>query len=76
MYSLYTLADLAVNPGLAAIWDDEKQRRREVGRCSQITPQNSQLRPNVSSTASDMLHRRQLHEKLLAVIEKVCKYIM
>jgi len=35
-------ANVGGNPGLAALWEDEKQRRRDKGESSQITPQESQ----------------------------------
>ncbi|XP_033611757.1 DNA polymerase zeta catalytic subunit isoform X3 [Cryptotermes secundus] len=56
---------LALNPGLAAIWEDEKQRRREGGRTSQITPQSSRERPFAASTDSALFFKQKLHEKLL-----------
>ena len=68
------VTDLALNPGLTAIWDDEKQRRREEGRTSQITPQSSQNRPFISSTESQIHFKQQLHEKLIALKLKVCRY--
>ena len=34
--------NMGSNPGLAALWEDERQRRRDAGRASQITPQDSQ----------------------------------
>lgn len=52
------------NPGLKAIWDDEKARRRAQDRHSQITPQSSQSRPNVEITASEILYKERLANKL------------
>ncbi|KAJ4426088.1 hypothetical protein ANN_26897 [Periplaneta americana] len=57
--------DMAVNPGLAAIWEDEKQRLREEGRTSQLTPQASQDRLFVTSTESELFFKHRLHEILL-----------
>ena len=34
--------NMGSNPGLAALWEDERQRRRDAGQASQITPQESQ----------------------------------
>ena len=34
--------NMGSNPGLAALWEDERQRRRDAGQASQITPQDSQ----------------------------------
>jgi DNA polymerase zeta len=69
---LILLDELVVNPGLAAIWEDEKQRRREEGRTSQITPQSSQGRPFVASTESETFFKKKLHEKLLLLNSQVC----
>jgi len=69
----FTLLDeLVVNPGLAAIWEDEKQRRREEGRTSQITPQSSQGRLLASPTDSEAFFKQKLHEKLLLLNSQVC----
>jgi DNA polymerase zeta len=65
------LGELAVNPGLAAIWEDEKQRRREGGRTSQITPQSSQERPFAASTDSAVFFKQKLQEKLLLLNSQV-----
>ena len=35
------VANVGTNPGLAALWDDERQRQRERGEDSQITPPDS-----------------------------------
>lgn len=32
-----TAVNVGTNPGLAAIWEDEQQRRREANESSQIT---------------------------------------
>lgn len=34
-------ANIGTNPGLAALWEDERQRQRERGEDSQITPPDS-----------------------------------
>jgi hypothetical protein len=57
-----------------AIWEDEKQRRRERGRTSQMTPQSSQERPFATSTDSALFFKQKLHEKLLLLNSQVwCK---
>lgn len=65
------LDELVVNPGLAAIWEDEKRRRREEGRTSQITPQCSQKRPFAASTGSELFFKQKLHDKLLLLNSEV-----
>ena len=44
MHLLCWLDNMGSNPGLAALWEDERQRRRDVGQASQIGPQESQGR--------------------------------
>ena len=61
------------NPGLRAIWDDEKARRRGQDRSSQITPQTTQSRPNVEITSSEQLYKERLANKLKNVIVEVKK---
>jgi DNA polymerase zeta len=39
---LLFLASTGTNPGLMALWDDEKERRREKGQSSQIENPQSQ----------------------------------
>ncbi|KAM4712702.1 DNA polymerase zeta catalytic subunit isoform 2-T2 [Anableps anableps] len=52
------------NPGLQAIWEDEKQRRRENNQTSQIEPPDSQDRGSVTSTDSEKTFMRRLKEIL------------
>ncbi|XP_078617508.1 DNA polymerase zeta catalytic subunit-like [Branchiostoma floridae x Branchiostoma japonicum] len=59
-------AKIGTNPGLAAIWEDEKQRRREMGESSQIEPPPSQERPDVQPTESDL----QLRERIKEIVEE------
>ncbi|XP_066270082.1 DNA polymerase zeta catalytic subunit-like [Branchiostoma lanceolatum] len=59
-------AKIGTNPGLAAIWEDEKQRRREAGESSQIEPPPSQERPDVQPTESDL----QLRERIRDIVEE------
>ncbi|CAJ1077657.1 LOW QUALITY PROTEIN: DNA polymerase zeta catalytic subunit [Xyrichtys novacula] len=52
------------NPGLQAIWDDEKQRRREKNQASQIETPESQDRGCVASTESEKLFMKRFKEIL------------
>lgn len=56
---------VGINPGIAAIWDDERQRRRGQNIDSQISfslTQERKLKP--VPTASDRLFKKRLQEKL------------
>ncbi|XP_050394966.2 DNA polymerase zeta catalytic subunit [Patella vulgata] len=48
-------ANIGTNPGLAAIWEDERQRKRDLGESSQITPQQSQDSGNLSSSQDTII---------------------
>ncbi|XP_061750093.1 DNA polymerase zeta catalytic subunit-like [Nerophis ophidion] len=52
------------NPGLQAIWEDEKQRRREKNKDSQLETPESQDREFVSPTESEQLFMNKLREIL------------
>ncbi|XP_054900495.1 DNA polymerase zeta catalytic subunit [Poeciliopsis prolifica] len=52
------------NPGLQAIWEDEKQRRRENNQTSQIEAPDSQDRGSVTSTESEKTFMNRLKEIL------------
>uniref|UniRef100_A0A8C5I5W8 DNA polymerase zeta catalytic subunit n=1 Tax=Gouania willdenowi TaxID=441366 RepID=A0A8C5I5W8_GOUWI len=52
------------NPGLQAIWEDEKQRRRERNQTSQIETPESQDRGFVTSTESENIFLKRLKEIL------------
>nr|XP_020660991.1 DNA polymerase zeta catalytic subunit [Pogona vitticeps] len=52
------------NPGLQAIWEDEKRRRRENKESSQISPPDSQERGFVTSTESEKIFQKRLKEIL------------
>lgn len=39
---IFLTENVGTNPGLAALWDDEKQRRRDNGECSQVESDISQ----------------------------------
>ena len=36
------IANVGANPGLAALWEDERQRRRDRGETTDIAPPDSQ----------------------------------
>ncbi|XP_058470298.1 DNA polymerase zeta catalytic subunit [Solea solea] len=52
------------NPGLQAIWEDEKQRRREKNQATQIQTPESQDRGFVTSTDSEKIFLKRLKETL------------
>ncbi|KAK5853401.1 hypothetical protein PBY51_007189 [Eleginops maclovinus] len=52
------------NPGLQAIWEDEKQRRREKNQESQIETPESQDRGFVTSTESEKIFMKRVQEIL------------
>ncbi|XP_049954261.1 DNA polymerase zeta catalytic subunit [Schistocerca serialis cubense] len=54
----------SINPGLNAIWEEEKQRRRDENKPSQMTPQSSQNRPEQFPTESEVFYKEKLKEKL------------
>ncbi|XP_069017932.1 DNA polymerase zeta catalytic subunit isoform X2 [Embiotoca jacksoni] len=53
------------NPGLQAIWEDEKQRRREKNQISQIETPESQDRGFVTSTDSEKIFMKRFKEILM-----------
>ncbi|XP_052534533.1 DNA polymerase zeta catalytic subunit [Tympanuchus pallidicinctus] len=57
-------AQIGRNPGLQAIWDDEKQRRREKCESSQIKTPDSQDRGFVPATESEKYFQKRLKEIL------------
>ncbi|XP_060609160.2 DNA polymerase zeta catalytic subunit [Anolis sagrei] len=57
-------AQIGRNPGLQAIWEDEKQRRRDNKESSQISPPNSQDRGCVTTTDSEKIFQKRLKEIL------------
>lgn len=63
----------SVNPGLQAIWEDEKNRRRAQERTSQITPQTSMSRPETVPTANELMHKQRLAQKLQNVVLEVMR---
>ncbi|KAM4902870.1 DNA polymerase zeta catalytic subunit [Sylvia borin] len=57
-------AQIGRNPGLQAIWEDEKQRRRQKCESSQIKPPESQDRGFVPATESEKFFQKRLKEIL------------
>ncbi|KAG8582486.1 hypothetical protein GDO81_008073 [Engystomops pustulosus] len=57
-------AQIGKNPGLQAIWEDEKQRRREKHQSSQIAPPDSQDRGFIAVTESEKIFQKRLKEIL------------
>ncbi|KAL8581748.1 hypothetical protein ACOMHN_043166 [Nucella lapillus] len=58
--------NMGKNPGLAAIWEDERQRRRDVGQPSQITPQQSQEHDQVEVSTSE----RELLDRFREILQQ------
>lgn len=65
-----TESEAVKNPGIAALWEDEKQRRRNKNESSQLSPCVTQNRQNITPTDSHNVFRRTLKEKLLIKLEK------
>lgn len=57
-----------VNPGLAALWEDEHQRRRMQGRETQPTPLSTQQRNPAGPSSTEEFHRCRLFEKLSELV--------
>ncbi|KAM6185186.1 DNA polymerase zeta catalytic subunit [Rhynchocyon petersi] len=57
-------AQIGGNPGLHAIWEDEKQRRRNRNETSQISQTESQDRKFVPATESEKKFQKRLQEIL------------
>ncbi|NWH77848.1 REV3L polymerase, partial [Piaya cayana] len=57
-------AQIGRNPGLQAIWEDEKQRRRQKCESSQIKPPESQDRGSMPATESEKFFQKRLKEIL------------
>ncbi|XP_041353976.1 LOW QUALITY PROTEIN: uncharacterized protein LOC121371842 [Gigantopelta aegis] len=64
-------SNIGTNPGLAALWEDEKQRRRDQGQDSQITPPQSQDHGEVKTSESETNYHKRLQE----IIEEQKSYI-
>ncbi|XP_030055078.1 DNA polymerase zeta catalytic subunit isoform X2 [Microcaecilia unicolor] len=57
-------AQIGRNPGIHAIWEDERQRRREKNESSQISPPASQDRGFLPVTESEKVFQKRLKEIL------------
>ncbi|XP_068087412.1 DNA polymerase zeta catalytic subunit isoform X2 [Hyperolius riggenbachi] len=57
-------AQIGKNPGLQAIWEDEKQRRREMEESSQISPPESQDHGFIAVSESEKIFQKRLKEIL------------
>jgi len=57
-------AQIGGNPGLQAIWEDEKQRRRNRNETSQISQPESQDRRFVPATENEKIFQKRLQEIL------------
>lgn len=53
-----------VNPGIKALWDDEKQRRQNNGESSQMEQFLTQNRNNLPQTSTHIAYKKMLDEKL------------
>ncbi|XP_043477466.1 DNA polymerase zeta catalytic subunit isoform X2 [Leptopilina heterotoma] len=63
---------LDVNPGLAAIWSEEKARRMLAGfegGDSQLGPPKSPIRRNLPPTVNDLLQMQRFHRKLMFITQ-------
>nr|XP_006811588.1 PREDICTED: DNA polymerase zeta catalytic subunit-like [Saccoglossus kowalevskii] len=56
------LSNIGTNPGLASIWEDEKQRRREKGESSQIPTPLSPDREDFPLTETEEMYQERLRE--------------
>ncbi|KAL3277042.1 hypothetical protein HHI36_012403 [Cryptolaemus montrouzieri] len=61
---------LAANPGIAALWEDEKQRRRNKNEDSQLPHYLSLDKTNIPPTESHELFKRALQERLAVLTEE------
>ncbi|KAF5278629.1 hypothetical protein FQA39_LY00671 [Lamprigera yunnana] len=65
------MGKITKNPGIANLWADEEQRRRNKDENSQISPCMTQNRVNVPPTESHILYRNMLKDKvILEITEK------
>ncbi|XP_057670686.1 DNA polymerase zeta catalytic subunit isoform X2 [Diorhabda carinulata] len=56
--------NIGANPGIAALWEDEKQRRRNKGMTSQLGHLLELSRIDVSPTKSHMIYKQALEDRL------------
>ncbi|ELU09366.1 hypothetical protein CAPTEDRAFT_106116 [Capitella teleta] len=64
---VFFLDNLGGNPGLAALWEDERQRRTQRGDSCSLTPPDSPLRESISWTDSETA----LQERLRNIIQEL-----
>ncbi|KAK9875165.1 hypothetical protein WA026_005957 [Henosepilachna vigintioctopunctata] len=62
--------NLAANPGIAALWEDEQQRRRNKNEDSQLPHYLSLDKTNVPPTESHVILKRALQDRLMVVSEE------
>ncbi|KAL4233690.1 DNA polymerase zeta catalytic subunit [Mactra antiquata] len=60
-------ANIGTNPGLAALWEDERQRCRERGETTEIAPPSSQERHDIESSESEVVLLERLQEILMSL---------
>ncbi|KAL3883653.1 hypothetical protein ACJMK2_029895 [Sinanodonta woodiana] len=58
-------SNLGTNPGLHALWEDERQRHRDKGESSQLTPADSQEREDIESSESEKILQERLRQIIL-----------
>jgi len=62
------LTGSSMNPGLVALWDDERERRRKLGMADPLTPPGSPPRPSAAYQSSDS--ERFWFDRFLKIIEE------
>ncbi|XP_045467770.1 DNA polymerase zeta catalytic subunit isoform X2 [Harmonia axyridis] len=65
--------NLAANPGIAALWEDEKQRRRNKNETSQLPHYLSLSKTDILPTESHELFKRALQERLAILSQDLDK---
>lgn len=63
--------ELGSNPGIVSLWEDEKQRRRNKNMNSQISQCLSQTKRDCAVTASHVLLKQALKERLATLSENL-----
>lgn len=59
--------ELGSNPGIVSLWEDERQRRRNKNVSSQISQGSSQTRRECAATASHVMLKQALRQRLVAL---------
>lgn len=62
------LTGFSMNPGLVALWDDERERRRKLGMTDPLTPPGSPPRPAKALESSDS--EKFWYERFLNIIKE------